>query len=447
MAHTVKNKIIAFMSISCGVFCSGYGVNFIYTKLFQTSEDKYNAPPTIVPAVQYKDSKSLDFAKIISRQDHESDSKLPPIVKTEKISDLTNPRGNNKGINNQHRTCANVGSPNFEYNRHEGNNNRSEENRNSTYVRNAGLFGLKHSYHGNTCYFNSAMQLFLRMDKVCQYIENIPTHSHPLIESLKKLIAFQKEKKPIYDDSINILLSLRDIIQADNASLNLFLNGAQNDTDEFLMILYQRLQEIKFTPVEYKIPPPVEYKIPHPFSGCYEIDICCNTCINNASITAMTSNFSHIFSRLNIMEPENIELNFPWEIKIITNCAITGCENELGTRVPRLIEYPNYLHFPVPRNSTVYEVQYNDKGEIIHDGKVKRIISLFNVKYSLIAILYYEGDPTTGLKGHYFCYIEKNGMYYRCEDATITPVTEFLWEETLSTWHYFEKQKKSSESL
>lgn len=291
--------------------------------------------------------------------------------------------------------------------------------------KNLHIFGLVHPDNKlNISFFNSAIQILLRIDTFCESIEET-TLKTPFIESLKDIIAFQTKQSHAlnyYENGMTILDNFMAVkIKMETKTEYSKSFETRHRPYNFLYNLLEILQSIFKTDGKLRST--------GPFVAIYDMEVSCELC--NTSDKMENYRYGNILSNdlyvINI-ETREIVLNIYNIIKDLIICKTKNCIGSITILNFKVIKPPKNLFYTVSSNVTTEQ-----RTDIVNSIGNKNLFS--GIEYILIGILccknqeYSVDNATHYDKNIFYCYIYRNNKFYRCEDETV----EYIQDQNMKS--------------
>ena len=264
---------------------------------------------------------------------------------------------------------------------------------------------------GNTCFMNSALQLFVNCTVLNKFILNNEFIS-PKINCYKKFLIDYFSNKVITPNTIKMLVSNQNSI---------FYGYGQQDAHEFLVYLIDIINEELIK--EHKENPKNILGI----DMDKLVNVILNTNISSIIYCEETSDKSKIKANENILslaignKPTNLEECLE-KFQLIENLNgdrkwFNDKDNKYYDAYKRLYikSYPKYLIIHFKRFNFLNSSSKNNTLVEMHQQ-----INLNNDIYKLRSIIFHMGN-TGG--GHYITIVNRNDKWYLCNDSSISEIS------------------------
>lgn len=261
---------------------------------------------------------------------------------------------------------------------------------------------------GNTCYLNSALQLLINCTVLTKIIMNTKFENLKLNYIKNFLINYSNSEVAISPDKIKLIVAQKN---------NKFLSFGQQDSHEFIIYLLEILEdEFKESFLNEEI---CKIKLKKLISSLFDVGITSVIYSEETNEQSKTQINERILS-LPIKKGENVTindcLNDFLKVEKLDGDSKWFSEkyNKNVVAYKRLIlkNLPKYFIIHLKRFS--YFSSSNKNNKIV---KCDENVVIEGRNYDLRGIIYHSG---TANGGHYISVIKLNGLWYLCNDGTIT---------------------------
>lgn len=260
-----------------------------------------------------------------------------------------------------------------------------------------GIVGFVNST-ATSCYFNTALQVFLRFDRACDIILNLGDCGNGLIKNLKHVIALVRDRRPKTYNPEETWNALNEALRPPNR----FKKNEQSDANEcitrIINVVDETIQDV-FN---------MDRKFIDLFTTAYNVNLKCQDCHGN-TLLADQKKIGYNFGLGPCLKEIAVD-HGPIHLFKCDHCNIVGkLEASITTK-----SYPVYLLVEINK---VIVGQGIERREIT----VSRRVRLESKRYNLLGVIIHIGSQNSG---HYYCYIKREVHWYECNDKRICSVSD-----------------------